>query len=233
MNARLLALITLILLPLSCVALGRAHPQLSTAALFEPAPGRMVVSMPELSCATCGDKVARAITAVPGVTQAAFDKAKVEIGVAFDAETTSSDVILTASNQVGETVVMGAGKGSYEAAVGHLPGSDTIIISRGEEVTIRDHLALGKVTVVEFYADWCGPCRRVAVVMNTVMAERDDVALRKIDIVEWGTPVARQHMASVGQLPFTIVYNTRGEEVRRIVGLDFPALHAAIDEAGK
>ena len=212
---------------------GCAHSALSTDALFEPAADRLVLSMPELSCASCGAKVQRAVEALPGVKQAAFAKAKVEVGVAYDPAVTTPERILQASNQVGEKVVMGAGKGGYQASVEHSEESDTQIISRGEEVTLSEHLVPGKVTVVDFYADWCGPCRRVAVVMNTVMGARNDVALRKIDIVEWDTPVAKQHMSEVSQLPYTIIFNKTGEEVRRIVGLDLPALFAAIEEAGK
>ena len=88
-------------------------------------------------------------------------------------------------------------------------------------------------TVVDFYADWCGPCRRVSIVMNAVMSERDDVALRKIDIIDWDTPVAQQHMTEVTQLPYTLIFDKAGREVRRIVGLDIAGLHAAIDEASK
>ena len=212
-------------------AVGCAHSQLTADELFEPGPGRVVLSLPKLSCLTCGTKVAKTLQVLPGVSQASFSKDKVEIGVSFKVGEVTPEAILEASNTVGETVLMGAGTGSYAPPVTHSEESDTIVISRGEEVTLSEHLADGKVTVVDFYADWCGPCRRVAIIMNAIMSDRDDVALRKIDIVEWDTPVAQQHMREVSQLPFTIVFNKQGKEVRRIIGLDIPGLHAAIEEA--
>jgi thiol-disulfide isomerase/thioredoxin len=229
-----LNLISALIVSLSAIsALGCGHGQLTQDELFQEGPGRVVLSLPKLACLTCGAKVVKAIEALPGVTQATFSRESVEVGVAFEASATSADAILEKSNSVGETVVMGAGRGSYAPPVDHDEASDTVIISRGEEVTLSDHLAQGKVTVVDFYADWCGPCRRVAIIMNAIMSDRDDVALRKIDIVDWDTPVAQQHMREVSQLPYTIVFNKAGQEVRRIVGLDIPGLHAAIAEASE
>lgn len=212
---------------------GCAHSQLTTDELFEPGEGRVVLSLPELSCATCGFKVADTIQKLPGVTQVAFAKAKVEVGVAFKGEEVTPEAILEAGNSVGEEAVMGGGKGSYEVPVTHLKGSDTVVISRGEEVTLSEHVVKGKVTVMEFYADWCGPCRRVAIILNALMSDRNDIAVRKIDIVEWDTPVVQQHMRSVSELPYTIIFDKAGNEVRRLTGLDIPGLHAAIEEASK
>jgi thiol-disulfide isomerase/thioredoxin len=229
-----ITLLSMLIVALSALtAMGCAHSRLTTDELFQPGPGRVILSLPKLSCLTCGTKVAKALQALPGVSQASFSKDKVEIGVAFKAGEVTPEAILEESNTVGETVVMGAGTGSYAPPVTHSEASDTLVISRGEEVTISEHLAKGKVTVVDFYADWCGPCRRVAIIMNAIMSDRDDVALRKIDIVDWDTPVAQQHMREVTQLPFTVVFDRDGNEVRRIVGLDIPGLHAAIEEASK
>src|SRR5438034_9953186 len=36
-------------------------------------------------------------------------------------------------------------------------GQPVEVISHGAQVDINKHLALGSVTVVDFYADWCGP----------------------------------------------------------------------------
>src|SRR6266568_7609090 len=41
-------------------------------------------------------------------------------------------------------------------------GQPSEVISHGAQVDINQHLALGSATVIEFYADWCGPWRRLS-----------------------------------------------------------------------
>ena len=67
------------------------------------------------------------------------------------------------------------------------------ISMRGEAVDVREHLAPGRYTVIDFYADWCLPCREITPYLEEQARQRDDLVLRKINIVDWSTPVVRQY----------------------------------------
>lgn len=41
-----------------------------------------------------------------------------------------------------------------------------------------------KTVLLDFYADWCGPCRMVAPIMSEISEERDDVKVGKINVDE-------------------------------------------------
>jgi len=97
-------------------------------------------------------------------------------------------------------------------------GQQVKVISHGAQVDIAQHLALGNVTVVDFYADWCGPCKQLSPSLEQMAQTDPEIALRKIDIVNWDTAVAKQY--NIHSIPQVNVYNRGGLLVGTVVGTD-------------
>jgi thiol-disulfide isomerase/thioredoxin len=98
------------------------------------------------------------------------------------------------------------------AAPASAQAQDIAVISDGgKQVDLSKVTVAGKVTIVDFYADWCGPCRRISPDLEKLARNDPDVVLRKIDIVRWGTPVTAQH--SINSVPNIRVYGRDGRMV--------------------
>ncbi len=108
-------------------------------------------------------------------------------------------------------------------------GQPVEVISHGAQVNINQHLALGNVTVVDFYADWCGPCRQLSSSLEQMARTDPEIALRKIDIVNWKTPVARQF--NVNSIPQVNVYNRAGSLVGTVNGADIDRIKSYVAQA--
>jgi len=108
-------------------------------------------------------------------------------------------------------------------------GQPSEVISHGAQVDINQHLALGNVTVIEFYADWCGPCRRLSPSLEQMASSDPEIALRKIDIVNWRTPVAQEF--NVHSIPQVNVYDRRGRLVGTVVGADIDEIKRYVAQA--
>jgi thiol-disulfide isomerase/thioredoxin len=108
------------------------------------------------------------------------------------------------------------------------------VSNQGEDVPdLAPHAALGKATIFDFYADWCAPCRKIDLHVFGLLKDRADLALRKLNVVSWETPLAKRYLKDVESLPYLMVYDRKGKLIKTISGLDLAALDAAITEASK
>ena len=72
------------------------------------------------------------------------------------------------------------------------------------------------VTLVDFYADWCGPCRMLAPVLEKIAVEmKGKASVAKVDIDSEQKTAAEFQITSV---PTLILFND-GKEVNRLIGL--------------
>lgn len=77
----------------------------------------------------------------------------------------------------------------------------------------NDTVKSGKV-LLDFYADWCGPCRMVAPILEEIAAERSDIIIGKIN-VDQERELAEQF--GVVSIP-TLVVLDDGEMINRVSG---------------
>ena len=103
------------------------------------------------------------------------------------------------------------------------------VVRGGNEVDLNKHLANGKITLVEFYADWCGPCKMISPALENLARTDGTIALCKIDIVNWSSPVTRQY--DIHSIPCVVVFDRKGQMVGVMRGVDPEALNQYIAQA--
>lgn len=173
------------------------------------------------------------IAGIRGVRGTAFDPAAVELTVTQDRRQSDAGVlaagVLAALVQEGLDPVVGAGHGSYLAYAPYPAGADVAVLSPdGSPVGSLAKLRVpGKFTVFDVYADWCGPCRAVDAQLRSIMASRSDVAVRRLNLVRFDSPLAREFGAHLTGLPHVVVYAPDGTRTE-IHGADPKKLDAAL-----
>ncbi len=84
------------------------------------------------------------------------------------------------------------------------------------DATFRDDvLSSDKTVLVDFWAEWCGPCKMVAPVLDEIAGEnKDKLTVAKLDI-DRNPATARDYQ--VMSIPTMIVFRD-GKAVKQIVG---------------
>ncbi len=71
-----------------------------------------------------------------------------------------------------------------------------------------------KPVVVDFWAEWCGPCKKITPILEEIASERGDLSIAKVNVDD-NPDIAMKF--SVMSIPTLIVFD-KGEVVDRITG---------------
>ncbi len=193
-----------------------------------------VLSLQGIDCQSCGMGAVQAVQQEEGVVTARYKRKEAEVHVSHANTPGMQEVVKGAIEKLGHQVVLGEGKGSYAPFPNYPEGADVGWLTKeGAEVDVPSSLVEGKVTVVDFYAPWCGPCRKVDAQLIQLFGEGADFALRKINIVDWDTPVVKQMGDRLSNLPMVEVYGPDGQLIDRIVGVDSERLLKALEKGAE
>ena len=69
-------------------------------------------------------------------------------------------------------------------------------------------------SLIDFYADWCGPCKMVSPIVDEIAEERSDVVVGKVNVDDNPELASKYGVMSIP----TLVVIKNGKEHARIVG---------------
>lgn len=71
------------------------------------------------------------------------------------------------------------------------------------------------IALVDFYADWCGPCKMLSPIIDEIAEERTDITVGKVNVDENNSLAAKYNVMSIP----TIIIFKNGKEQTRVVGV--------------
>lgn len=189
---------------------------------------KQVFKIEGLSCEMCANSANNALESITGVDSAKVDFTSKKAVVYGDVSQKKIEEVISSKNF--EAVFPGE-KLTHPLTEEEKQHLDITTIHGGKPLSFPAHLAEGKLTIFDFYADWCGPCRLYSPKLERLLVDHENIALRKVDVVDWDSGLAKQLTKAykIPALPFTLIFNDEGELVGRVEGNNIDAVKAILN----
>ncbi len=174
-----------------------------------------------IDCKACAPPILKALKGVAGVQNARLDwkagTATVEIPDGFDREK-----IRKALQEIGyEAVFPGEVRKDLEPLPDEVRRTlDISSASDGEKIEVAKIVVPGKVTVLDYWAEWCSPCHLVDIRLQHLVQSNPNLAVRRVNIGKWDNAAAAQATSEfrAEALPYVRVYDAGGKFVGDATG---------------
>ena len=201
-------------------------------AVAGPIETTLAFSIAGMSCENCASQATETLQSrIPAVIDAMVDFASKEAMLRTNRRVTRAQV-REALGTLGFEARFADEPTTQPSAMSEvaIASLDIQTITHGDAIRIEDHLSLGKITIFDYYADWCGPCHLLTPKLERLLTKFENLALRKVDIVSWESAAARQasdefHLPG---LPFTRMFDDQGILLGQVQGNRIEEIEAII-----
>jgi len=174
----------------------------------------LTFKVPSIDCSGCANPVAKTLAAVAGVSNVHVDwkqkSATVDVPQGFNRE-----LLRNAMLNAGYEVQF-AGEKNRELQP--LPADvlktlDIKAFDGSRPIDFKAIAAPGKITIVDFYADWCGPCKVLELRMQHLVQGKKNIAVRRVNVGKWDNAAAKQATREfrLASLPYLRIYDGSGK----------------------
>ena len=84
-------------------------------------------------------------------------------------------------------------------------------MSNGKTVRLSDYVGKGDYVVLDFFASWCGPCRREMPTLKGIYDKYNGKGLKVVGLAVWDEPADTKKCVKELALPWTIIDNAQTE----------------------
>jgi len=81
----------------------------------------------------------------------------------------------------------------------------------GRGFELSSALVPGKVTVIDFWAEWCHPCAHIDATLRRLASQDASLAVRRVEVPDFDSEVATRHLAGEKNLPLLWLFDAKGQ----------------------
>ncbi|EAX99841.1 Thioredoxin family protein [Trichomonas vaginalis G3] len=107
--------------------------------------------------------------------------------------------------------------------------TDAIIHFNGSADELESTIKAKKgLVVVDFFATWCGPCKRLGQILPGIATENSDVTFIKVDIDQNDDAASKFGVSSIPHIAFCKANDGNYEVINTVVGCNVEAINKLI-----
>lgn len=88
-------------------------------------------------------------------------------------------------------------------------------VINGTKENVQELILQEKITIVDFWAEWCGPCRMLGPILDSLASENPEIQVVKVN-VDTESELATEY--SIRSIPAVYIFKS-GEVINKFVGV--------------